>query len=103
MENNSINNIYKYKELNIIPLVRYDNIKCNKSIIYNENINKSGVYRWVNSKNGKSYVGSSINLANRLKIYYSVNYLKATLLVDNSRIYRALLKYGYSNFYLEIL
>jgi|ERR1700679_197995 len=51
--------------------------------------------------NGKSYIGSSINLGKRLSNYYSFNYLvdpKNKMLIT-----KALLKYGYSNFSLEIL
>jgi hypothetical protein len=47
---------------------------------------KSGVYRWVNRYNGKSYVGSSINLINRLKKYYNKNHL----IKENMLIYKAL-------------
>lgn len=45
------------------------------------------------------YVGSSINLSVRFKNYYN----KAFLNKGNMAINRALLKYGYSNFQLEIL
>lgn len=46
-------------------------------------------------------MGSSVNLSKRLSNYYNYNYL-----VDPKRnmlIHKALLKYGYSNFKLEIL
>jgi len=59
----------------------------------------SGV--WINQVNGKSYVGSSVNLGYRLKQYYSVSYLNRNKSV--SSISRALVKYGHSNFKLEIL
>lgn len=88
----------KYK----FPIV-YENSSLNKPNVLKENKNKSGVYRLVNKINGESYVGSSINLTNRFRRYYNINYLQGKILIDNSRIYRALLKYGYSNFSLEIL
>jgi len=48
---------------------------------------------------GKSYIGSSTNLANRLYLYYNVRFLMR----NNRTINKALLKYGYANFSLEIL
>jgi group I intron endonuclease len=52
-----------------------------------------------NKVNGKSYIGSSVNLDRRFYIYYS----QYNLNKHNMLIHRALLKYGYSNFKLEIL
>jgi group I intron endonuclease len=53
--------------------------------------------------NGKSYIGSSEHLARRFAEYINPNYLEREIEKNRSRIYRALLKYGYSNFKLEIL
>ena len=50
-------------------------------------------------KNWKSYIGSSINLTTRFYKYYNIKYL----MKDKNVINSALLKYGYANFYLEIL
>ena len=94
MNNKENNNI------NIIPVVSYSNAYMDKSI-YEQNKNKSGVYRLVNKINGKSYVGSSMSLTNTLSIYYTLNLLKRKK--GSIIIYRALLKYGYSNFRLDIL
>ena len=66
-----------------------------------ENRKKSGVYRFVNKTNGKSYIGSSTDLGRRFKTYYSIANLSKIKI--NSGIYNALFKYGYSNFSLEIL
>lgn len=102
--NNNNNNIKNNNSINtdIIPVITYVNADIDKFRIYEENRNKSGVYRWVNKINGKSYVGSSIYLSNRFSNYYSLSSL--TLKVKRSIIiYRALLKYGYSNFSLDIL
>jgi len=52
---------------------------------------------------GMSYIGNAINLARRLGTYFSLGYLNKELLKGNSRIYNGLLKYGYSNFTLDIL
>lgn len=97
MKNNKENN-----NVNIIPVVKYINVDLDKSFIYEENINKSGVYRLVNNLNGKSYIGSSIYLSNEFSNYYYLNSL--TLQVKGSIvIYRGLLKYGYKNFSLDII
>lgn len=49
--------------------------------------------------NKKTYVGSSVNFSVRLYKYYSVKHL----MQHNTTIHNALLKYGYSNFTLDIL
>jgi len=84
----------------VIPLVLYDNPDLQKADILKENKGKSGIYRWTNQTNGKSYVGSSTNLKIRLSRYYSEVLL---IKYDYMLINKALLKYGYSNFTLEIL
>jgi hypothetical protein len=43
-------------------------------LIYLDNKNKSGIYRWSNVISGKSYVGSYINLAKRFRDYFSIIY-----------------------------
>jgi len=68
-----------------------------------ENKYKSGVYRWINLANNKSYVGSGANLSKRLSHYYSDKYLETQLKKGKSVIYSAILKYGRNNFKLEIL
>ena len=71
----------------------------NKNIILTENKNESGIYRWVNTLNNNTYVGSGLNLSKRVGNYYNKSELKR-----NPRpIHAALLKYGYENFNLEIL
>ena len=86
------------------PIKSYTNILENKNQILQENQNKSGIYRWINNyQDGllkKTYIGSSINLKNRFSIYYSEVLL---IKYDCMLINKALLKYGYSNFTLEIL
>ena len=49
--------------------------------------------------NGKSYIGSAVDLSRRLSRYYQLS----QLVKNNMVIYKAILKYGYSNFSLEIL
>ncbi len=83
----------------ILPIV-YHNADSQKKEIYLNNKGKSGVYMWVNSINGKRYVGSSADLQRRFSTYFSVAYLtKYSTIV----IHKALLKYGYSAFSLHIL
>lgn len=84
-----------------VPLLVYDNGESKRKEVVKDNTDKAGVYRWINKVNGKCYVGSSANLGFRLKQYYSNNYLTRKKSV--SSISSALIKYGHSNFILEIL
>jgi len=83
----------------VIPVKSYENADTMKRQISLENKGKSGIYRWVNNINEKTYIGSSINISRRLKDYYSLSRLEKS----NMAICQALLKYGYSNFTFEIL
>lgn len=89
--------------VNFAPVVSYSNADKDKFIIYKENKNKSGIYRWNNLVTGDSYVGSALNLTNRLSKYFSPIFLKRNILKSKSRINNSLLKYGYNNFSLDIL
>jgi len=71
-----------------------------KRDIARENKGKCGIYRIISNENGKCYVGSSINLTARFYMYFSLYHITNR---KNSVICRALLKYGYSKFSLEIL
>jgi len=64
---------------------------------------KSGIYKWTNSLNGKSYVGSSISLHRRIQEYFNPERSLRELKRGESMFYKSLLKYGYLNFTLEIL
>ena len=85
--------------LDIKPVVKYINADIYKVNIFADNRKKIGVYRWINNLNGKTYVGSSNNLSVRFYTYYSLR----SLAKSNRPMERALLKYGFSNFSLEIL
>ena len=87
--------------LSFVPILTYLNADTEKLSIIKDNKGKSGVYKWTNLENGSCYVGSSVNLSIRLAQYYNLNFL--TKFRKNSLIHKALLKYGYSNFKLEIL
>ena len=95
--NNKEDNI---KNLNVI--LRYPNFKENKSAVLKQQKDKSGVYCLVNKINGHSYIGSSINLASRMKNYLNNAFLKSRQNI-NMPIVKALLKYDQSNFELLIL
>jgi excinuclease UvrABC nuclease subunit len=110
MKNNkNIESLFEKKDINISrnkvkPLITYNNSLLNKLNALEDNIGKSGIYRWLHNTNNKSYVGSSKDLYRRLKYnYYNTNFLKRRVITGNSRIYRALLDDGYENFTLEIL
>jgi hypothetical protein len=93
-------------DLNLIPIIpihSYLNIDIEKKQICKDNRGKTGIYRLTHVMSKKSYVGSSINLSIRFGNYFNINYLKREIEKNNSKIYRALLKYGYSSFKLDIL
>jgi len=85
--------------LAFIPAVIFTNADTEKVSILAKTKGKAGVYCWINHLNGNSYVGSSQNLSKRLAQYYSIFHINKV----NMTINKALLKYGYSNFSLEIL
>ena len=85
---------------NIKSAIVYINADIQKLAILKDNKGKSGIYLWKNENNGKLYVGSSQDLARRLKQYYNFNFLTK---YSNMNINKALLKYGYSSFSLYIL
>jgi len=84
-----------------LPARVYNNTDKDKELIINENKGQSGIYRWVHKESGKSYVGSAKNLSIRFKQYFNYNHL--TDPKRNMAIYKALLKFGYGEFRLEIL
>lgn len=83
----------------LVPIKSYENAELFKETILKESRNQSGIYRRVNNLNKKSYVGSGIDLAKRLRSYYNKNELNR-----NPRpIKDALVKYGHKNFTLDFL
>lgn len=87
-------------ENHIKPAKEYNNADTQKLQILADNKGKSGVYLLINKESGKSYVGSSVNLKKRFTQYFNIKYL---MLHSNMAISRALLKYGYLKFKLEII
>lgn len=88
---------------NLNPVAVYLNAELQRKQILEENKGKSGIYLWTNTLNGKSYVGSAVDLKNRLKNYYSLKLMGTKIKLGQSAIYSGILKYGHSNFKLEIL
>jgi NADH-ubiquinone oxidoreductase chain 4 len=80
----------------ITPVKSYSNANIMKKEIFIDNKDKSGIYRWVNNVNGKSYIGSAVNLSKRLNEHYRGNR-------SNNILQQAINKYGLSNFSIEIL
>jgi group I intron endonuclease len=78
----------------------YEDAYSMKNVIIKDNKDKSGIYMWTNKLTGDIYIGSSGNISNRLKKYFTISYLKSK---NGFIISRALLKYGYSNFSLTVL
>lgn len=85
--------------LPVVPAMIYTNADLHKESILNDNRGKAGVYRWTNKENGKTYIGSAVNFSGRFLLYYSLAHISKSSMT----ICKALLKYGYSNFQLEIL
>lgn len=83
----------------VTPIIVYDNADLLKLRAVSENKGKSGVYRWINKVNGKTYIGSSVNLGKRLATYYNLEYINSSKML----ISKALIKHGYSNFTLEVI
>jgi len=88
-----------------MKLPKYHNADTCKDPILSENKNKSGIYMWTNSKNGKCYIGSAVDLYYRLSFYFSTFGYGKFIKKKNSKssIYNALLKYGHEKFELTIL
>lgn len=71
-----------------------------RSQIFQDLQNKSGIYLWLNKLNNKYYIGSGVNLSVRLADYFQNWYLK-----QRTKLYivRAINKYSLHNFALIIL
>jgi group I intron endonuclease len=86
-------------KFNLNPVVSFNNAQEQKETIFKTCKDKSFVYRWVNKTNGKDYLGSTSNAKSRLSSYFDFK----TLSIFNMPIYKAILKYGHSNFIFEIV
>lgn len=91
--------LIKFDLNSLIPVVTYNNAELEKKSIIKQNRGKAGIYRWINKVNGKSYIGSSINLAIRFNVYFNKNRLE----VGSGKrmpINLAISKYGLQEFKL---
>lgn len=79
----------------------YDNMLDNEGTIRTAHRDQRGVYLLTNKINGKQYVGSSKNLSTRLGSYFKDSYLNVQV-NRGSAISAALIKYGQSNFSVEV-
>jgi group I intron endonuclease len=82
-----------------VKTYRYLDQKRNQSTLLAENKHKCGVYRWINIVNRHSYVGASNDLSARFTAYLSLPWLKKSPLT----LSKALVRYGWRNFELEII
>jgi hypothetical protein len=89
--------------LALTPIITYSNAELLKEQVFKENKGKTGIYKWTNTLNNKSYIGSGVDLTGRLRCYYSLKYMTTKISLGESAIYYALLKYGLANFSLTIL
>ena len=90
-------------KIRFVPRMIYNNADTMKLYILKDNKGKAGIYPWIHVDSGKSYVASPIDLKERIAKYFSVNFMLKELEDSESLIYRALLKYGYSAFRLDII
>lgn len=78
----------------------FENVQSSKREIYTQLKNKSGVYLFINKITKDLYVGSSINLKNRMAVhFYQAKSKKDTNII----LYRAMKKYKLENFSVAIL
>jgi hypothetical protein len=53
------------------PVKTYSNAQRDRLKILKENKNLIGIYMWTNLKNGKRYIGSSVDISRRMRGYFS--------------------------------
>jgi hypothetical protein len=70
-------------KVSMTPLVIYS--YEDKQLAIKENKGKSGVYRWVNTLTGDTYVGSAVSLSKRFSVYYSTKSINEVLSRSPSR------------------
>lgn len=87
----SSQSINLYNQIN--PLLVYNNFYKDRLKIYKDLKYKSGIYCLINKSNGHTYIGSSINLAARMRNYLNNSYLISKK-NSNMPISKALLNYN---------
>ena len=96
----SLYNFKFYSTSNVNSIKYYEDAFSMRKLIIKDNNKKSGIYKWTNKITKDIYIGQSIDLSKRFIKYFNISYLKNR---EALVISRALIKYGYSNFSLEIL
>jgi group I intron endonuclease len=86
----------------IKPIKVYKNFKEEKSQLKTDQKDKIGIYCLVNLINGNIYIGSSVNIGQRMTNYLNNPFLKNNK-NKNMPIIQALLKYGQENFALLVV
>jgi len=86
----------------IKPIKVYNNFKENRQKLIKDQKDKTGVYCLVNKINGNIYIGTSTNIAVRMRNYLNTTFLKNKK-NKNMPIIQALCKYGLDNFALLIV
>jgi group I intron endonuclease len=100
---NSTNHFnFNDKFINLKPIKVYNSLKNDRIKILKNEKDKSAVYLLYNNINDNYYVGSSVNIASRMRNYLNNSFLKSKQNI-NMPIVSALLKYDQSNFSLLIL
>ena len=112
---NNMNCIKFYSTSPNLNVKFYEDAFSMRKLIIKENKDRSGIYKWTNKLTNDIYVGQSIDLAKRFIKYFNLSYLLPSFILpalgreeynenrETLVISRALIKYGYSNFSLEIL
>ena len=83
----------------VSAVIVYNDAETDKSKILSDNKGLSRIYQWKHLETGKVYIGSAVDLSNRLESYYFFSLLKRA---DNY-ISRGLFHHEYSAFSLTIL
>jgi hypothetical protein len=86
----------------IKPVKIYQNLQEDRQQLLKDEQKKGGVYCLVNLINGHCYIGSSINLASRMRNYLNNAFLN-NVKNSNMLIVKALLKYGQNNLAVLII
>jgi hypothetical protein len=79
---NFSNNGNQDNTLNLKAVKVYENFKEDRIKIIKQEIGRSGVYCLINKVNGHTYVGSSINLASRMRNYLNKTFLKTSVVLQ---------------------
>lgn len=81
-------------------VIVYSDVESDKNIILIDTKGKAGIYKFTQKESGKIYIGSAVDLSERLRQYYSITRLNRN---KNQYIRNALLTHGHSKFSLEIV